>query len=84
MGKHSLTMTSATASQSSPNVQHDFDGDARILNATFERRGELRRVLTALAQDLQKIEGRPTRIQAQIKASIAPFPLEDHSELTAT
>lgn len=47
-------------------VQHNFEGDANILNATNERRTEIRKTLAALAQDLQRMEGSPVQIQAEI------------------
>ena len=48
-------------------VQHSFDGDAKVLNATFDRRMEIRKALTLLTQELERIEGRPTQITAEIK-----------------
>lgn len=61
----------AFSSKDGPHVEHSFDGDVRILNATFDRRLEIRKALTALAQELQRVEGQPVQIKADIQLNIS-------------
>lgn len=63
-------MSSPNASRHTPQVQHSFDGDVKVLNGTFDRRTDLRKTLTILAQDVQKIEGAPTQVKAEIKLQV--------------
>ena len=60
-------MTSSMPLQNSQNVQHNFVGDANVLKASYEKREQIRKVLAALAQDLQTSGGPPTQIKAEIK-----------------
>lgn len=71
-------MASSTPSKSSPNVQHNFDGDTRILNATFERRTEVRKALVVLAQELSRIQGSPTQVKAEIKLQVGGKEAKEH------
>lgn len=71
-------MANATPSKVNPSVQHNFEGDARILNATLERRTELRAALNALARDLQRIEGCPAQIKAEIKLQVGGNTPKEH------
>ena len=66
-------------------VQHSFDGDVKVLNSTFDRRMEMRRALTGLQHDLQRMEGRPTQIKAEIKLRIGGPQAKEHNYIvTAT
>ena len=66
-------------------VQHSFDGDVKILNATFDRRMEMRKALTAVQHDLQRTEGRPVQVKADIKFRIGGKDAKEHSyTVTAT
>ena len=55
---------------SPPQVQHAFDGDVKVLNATFDRRMEIRKILQTLQQDLLRFETQPTSVKAEIKFMI--------------
>lgn len=63
-------MAAIAPSKAQPDVQHHFEGDASILNATTERRTELRKVLSALTQDLQSVQGASSQIKAEIKLQV--------------
>nr|OQO23185.1 hypothetical protein B0A51_08539 [Rachicladosporium sp. CCFEE 5018] len=60
-----------------PMVQHDFDGEPDILNLTFDRRLELRKVLEVLFADVRKSTGRAVQVQADVKIRLAG-PAEEH------
>lgn len=62
-----------------PSVQHSFDGDVDILNATFDRRTEIRKVLTTLFRDLSKLEGRPVQIVGDIRLRVARPDAREHT-----
>lgn len=66
-------------------VQHSFDGDVKILNSTFDRRMEIRKALTGLQHDLQKMENRPIQIKAEVKFRMGGHDSKEHSyTVTAT
>lgn len=66
-------------------VQHSFDGDVKILNSTFDRRMEIRKALTALQQDLQRMESKPVQIKAEVKFRIGGPEAKEHNyTVTAT
>ena len=66
-------------------VQHSFDGDVKILNSTFDRRMEIRKALTGLQQDLQRIQGLPIQIKAEVKFRIGGPDAKEHNYIvTAT
>lgn len=66
-------------------VQHSFDGDVKILNATFDRRMEIRKSLTGLQHDMQTIEGQPIQIKAEVKFHIGGPEAKEHNyTVTAT
>ena len=65
-------------SSNPPQVQHNFDGDVKILNATLDRRTEIRKALTSLQQDLQKMENLPTQIKADIKLRVGGSGPKEH------
>ena len=72
----------ATPSASKPAtqaVQHSFDGDVKILNATFDRRMEMRKAITALQHDLRGTEGRPVHIRADIKIRMGGPNAKEHT-----
>ena len=78
-------MSTPTPSRQPPHVQHSFDGDVKILNATFDIRNELRKSLTALQQDLKRMENQPTQIKAEIKLRVGGSEAKQHSyEVTIT
>lgn len=72
------SMANITPSKAPPNVQHNFEGDARILNTTLERRTEVRKALTALAQELQRLQGCPTQVKAEIKLQVGGETPKEH------
>lgn len=55
-------------------VEHHFTGDRKLLNATIDRRNNLRSALTALHQDLQQLEGHPVQIVATINFNVLSRP----------
>lgn len=59
-------------------VQHNFEGDAGVLNATLERRTDVRKALTALAQELQKLQGRPIQVKAEINLQVGGNAPKEH------
>lgn len=63
-------MSMSNAAKLLPQVQHNFDGDVKVLNATFDTRLAIRKGLTTLAQELQKIERQPMQIIGEIKIKI--------------
>lgn len=71
-------MANTTPSKAPANVQHNFEGDARILNATLERRTEVRKALTALAQELQRLQECPTQVKAEIKLQVGGETPKEH------
>ena len=79
-------MSTPSASKSGVQaLKHSFDGDVKILNSTFDRRTDVRKALAALQHDLQRIEGRPTQIQAEIKLRIGGPQAKEHTyNVTAT
>lgn len=77
--------TPSTSKSGVQAVQHSFDGDVKILNSTFDRRMEMRKALTGLQHDLQRMEGRPTQIKAEIKLRIGGPQAKEHNyTVTAT
>ena len=60
-------MSAQPAPKHTPQVQHSFDGDVKVLNGTFTRRLEVRKALTTLAEDLQRFEGSASQVKAEIK-----------------
>ena len=72
-------MSTPTPSRSAPHVQHSFDGDVNILNATFDRRLEIRKALTNLQQDLQRMGNVPTHLKAEIKLCVGGNEAKEHS-----
>lgn len=69
-----LSRVMATA----PGVEHHFNGDSKLLNATLERRTELRKALAALQQELSRIEGFPCQVTADIRFNVAGPPAREH------
>jgi hypothetical protein len=67
----SLSNRGTPSKSGEANVSHSFDGDVKILNGTFDSRMEIRRNLTHLHSILQKSEGRPVQVCADIKIRIA-------------
>jgi len=63
-----------------PNVQHSFDGEVDVLNATFDRRLEIRKALHGLQQDLKKIKDSPIQVTAEVKIRI-PGPPDDKEHI---
>ncbi|CAK4030700.1 Hypothetical predicted protein [Lecanosticta acicola] len=61
-----------------PVVDHHFNGDSRLLNATFERRTELRTALATLQQELSRIEGFPCQVTADIRFNVFGPPAREH------
>lgn len=53
-----------------PNVQHNFDSEQGVLDATFDKRLEIRKSLHGLHQDLKKTEASPIQVFAEIKIRI--------------
>lgn len=62
-----------------PKVQHSFDGDVKVLNGTFDSRMEIRKTLQNLQQILQRSEGRPAQIAADIKLRISGPDAKEHT-----
>lgn len=54
-----------------PNVDHHFEGDSKLLNATLNRRAEIRTALTALQKELSRIEGQSVQVCAEIKFNVS-------------
>ncbi|GAB7363285.1 hypothetical protein MBLNU230_g3566t1 [Neophaeotheca triangularis] len=62
-------------------VQHSFDGDPNVLNATFDRRAEIRKLMTRLQEDLHRIlpnEG-PMQVAANISIRVAAPQAKEHT-----
>lgn len=58
-------------------MDHHFTGDSKLLNATIDRRTEIRKALTSLQQELQRLEGYPVQVTASIKFNVlGPAPKE--------
>lgn len=55
-------------------VEHHFTGDRKLLNATIDRRNNLRSALTALHQDVQRLEGHPVQLVATINFNVLSLP----------
>ena len=47
-------------------MQHNFEGDVKILNDTLDTRSGLRTCLTKLAQEVQKIEAQPVEVVGEM------------------
>ncbi|KAH9844558.1 hypothetical protein Tdes44962_MAKER07316 [Teratosphaeria destructans] len=60
-------------------VQHQFDGDVNILNATFDSRMEIRKALAKLHQVLQKSEAQSVQVMADMKLRIAGHDAKEHT-----
>ncbi|KAK3698306.1 hypothetical protein LTR37_017014 [Vermiconidia calcicola] len=71
-------MSTPTASGQAPQVQHSFDGDVKILNGTFDRRMEIRKVLASFQQELQRMETGPTQIKADIRLRVGGDEAREH------
>ena len=71
-------MSTPKAPRHTPQVQHSFEGDVKVLNGTFESRMEMRKAATTLAQDVQRIEGWPTQIKAEIKLRVGGLQARQH------
>lgn len=77
-----MSTPSKTSAQA---VQHSFDGDVKILNSTFDRRMEIRKALTGLQEDLQKMESKPIQVKAEVKFRIGGPEAKEHNyTVTAT
>jgi hypothetical protein len=84
-GFDAMSTPSSSSKTGAQAVQHSFDGDVKILNATFDRRMEMRKALSAVQQDLQRTEGRPIQVKADIKFRIGGKDAKEHSyTVTAT
>ncbi|KAF7191591.1 hypothetical protein HII31_07093 [Pseudocercospora fuligena] len=62
----------------SPNVDHHFEGDSKLLNATFNPRAEVRNALIALQKELSRIEGQPVQVTAEIKFNVSGPNAKEH------
>lgn len=62
--------------KSTPNVQHSLDGEVDVLNATFDRRLEIRKALHGLQQDIKKTKDSPIQVTAEVKIRV-PGPPDD-------
>ena len=71
-------MSSLTPSRQAPNVEHNFEGDVQVLNATFESRNAVRKSLATLQQDLQKMGSGPAQIQAEIRLRVGGKDAKEH------
>ncbi|KAK5108627.1 hypothetical protein LTR62_008118 [Meristemomyces frigidus] len=69
----------ASGPNNEPRVQHKFDGDAKILNSTFDERMALRKTLSDLHQLLQRLEGQNVQIAAEIKLRVAGPQGKEHT-----
>ncbi|EME39791.1 hypothetical protein DOTSEDRAFT_27749 [Dothistroma septosporum NZE10] len=63
----------------STHVEHTFDGDSRLLNATLKQRAEIRQALTTLQQELQRLEGNSVQITADIKYNVSGPQAREHA-----
>lgn len=73
------TLGDAQMARRSPaKVDHSFNGDMKVLNATLDRRREIRQLLTDLQRDLSKIEARPTRVTAKIQIQVSGPDAKEH------
>ncbi|EME77925.1 uncharacterized protein MYCFIDRAFT_179388 [Pseudocercospora fijiensis CIRAD86] len=63
---------------SNPNVDHHFEGDSKLLNATFNPRAEVRSALLALQKELARIEGQPVQVTAEIKFNVSGLNAKEH------
>ncbi|KAF2769408.1 hypothetical protein EJ03DRAFT_272339 [Teratosphaeria nubilosa] len=72
-------MSHASPGARDAQVQHQFDGDVKILNATFDSRMEIRKALANLQHVLQKSEGQTVQVVADIKLRIAGNDAKEHT-----
>ncbi|TKA32147.1 hypothetical protein B0A50_01395 [Salinomyces thailandicus] len=68
----------STANGSEPQIQHSFNGDAKILNSTYDSRLDIREALTHLQKALQRSEGAQVQVSAEIKMQIAGPEAKEH------
>lgn len=59
-------------------MDHHFTGDSKLLNATIDRRTEIRKTLTSLQQELQRLEGYPVQVTACIKFNVLGQTSREH------
>ena len=73
-------MSSASPAPHAPNkIHHNFDGDVKILNSTFDSRMEIRKALSNLQQVLQRNEGEKAQIVADVKFRIGGPDAKEHT-----
>ncbi len=67
------------SSRPEPQIQHSFDGDVKVLNGTYDRRAEIRNALKAFHLDVQRLEGAPLQIQANISIRVGGTQAKEHT-----
>jgi hypothetical protein len=66
------------AASTAPQIEHTFDGDAKLLNGTADTRSELRKALTAFQSEVARLLNAPVQVQADIKLRIASQPAKQN------
>lgn len=69
---------SSFAAMAAPAVEHQFNGESRLLSATHNQRTEIKKALAALQQVLQRIEGHPVQVQADIRFNVSGPQAKEH------
>lgn len=78
-GTMSSLSPATPARASEPKVEHNFDGESRILHTSYQGRGEVRNALKNLQQALAKVEGVQVQVYADVKLRIAGVEAKEHT-----